>query len=102
VTASVNRLGDKRISEIIPGRFGSANSMNKLELRHKKIEHLDSDVLNGGLNLKYIYLGYNKLQYLHPDTFLGLPNLQHVYSYSNRDLHIPTDRNFINSLSSSY
>jgi len=54
------------------------------------------------VNLKRINLGWNKLQYLHPDTFLELPNLQELSLYKNSGLQIPTDRNFINSLSLSH
>ena len=59
-------------------------------------------MFSGFVKIVYIILGRNKLQYLHPDTFLALPKLQYLYLHNNRSLQMPTDRNFINSLSLSH
>jgi len=90
-------LAGNSISEIIPGIFGCMNILEHLELRQNRLEHLDTGVFSGLFNLKYIDLSTNGFKYLHPDTFLVSPNLQNLNLDSNRGLHVPTDRNFINS-----
>jgi len=114
------------ISEIIPGTFENLVSLedltlsrNKIEhvegdsfsglfkltfidLSENKIEHVDRDTFSGLFKLTSIDLNENKLQYLHPDTFLSLPNLQGLYLKNNPGLHIPSDRNFIKTLSLSH
>jgi len=92
-------IGQNEISEIIPGTFQNIISLTVLDLKSNRIEHLDRNVFSGLFKLKYIYLSQNKLQFLHPDTFSGLPKLKHLYLNNNPGLHIPTDSNFIKSLS---
>jgi Leucine-rich repeat (LRR) protein len=93
---------NNELSGIIPGTFESMSSLEILDLRSNKLEYLDSHVFSGLVKLKYIFLDENKLQYLHPDTFLGLPNLRNLTLYTNPDLQIPTDSNFIKSHSLSH
>ena len=95
-------MWDNKISDILPGTFENMKSLEYLDLNRNKIENLDSAVFSGLFNLKYIRLSANKLQYLHPDTFLGLPNTKDLYLEKSGSLQIPTDRNFINSHSSSF
>jgi Leucine-rich repeat (LRR) protein len=64
--------------------------LEMLGLDHNIIEHLESDVFNGLVNLNVIILQGNKLQYLHPDTFLGLSVFQ--------GLQMPTDPSLANSI----
>jgi Leucine-rich repeat (LRR) protein len=73
------------------------NNLKFLSLVYNRLEHLDSDVISGLVNLERIYLEGNKLKYLRPDTFWGLPNIQHAILGKNPGLQILTDRNFINS-----
>jgi Leucine-rich repeat (LRR) protein len=92
-------LTRNQISEIMPGKFETFSNLEYLHLDYNKIEVLGSDVLNWFVKLIFIDLQGNKLQNLHPHTFTKLPNLQHLYLSENADLQIPTDRQFINSLS---
>ena len=94
-------IGNK-ISELIPGTFENLNSLEYLGLSDNNLQHLDSAMFSGLINLKRILLSVNKLQFIHPDTFLGSPNLRRLYLRSNPTLQIPTDHNFINSLSLSH
>jgi hypothetical protein len=91
-----------KISEIIPGTFENMISLDHLNLMYNRIEYLNSDVFSGLVNLKYIDLRGNQLQCLPPDMFLGLPNLERLILNSNPTLQVPTDRNFINSLTLSH
>jgi Leucine-rich repeat (LRR) protein len=54
-------LGNE-LSEIKPGTFEKMSSLQRLDLSHNIIEHLQSDVFNGLGNLKFIGLQGNKLQ----------------------------------------
>jgi hypothetical protein len=85
------------ISEIIPGTFQEMSRLEYLDLQDNRIEHLEVGVFSGLINLKSIILKENKLQYLNPGLFVGLPNLEYLDLALNPDLHIPTDRHFINS-----
>jgi len=87
-------LKDNEISDIIPGTF-EISFLEYLDLGNNKIEHLESNVFSGLVNLKYMNLEFNKLQYLHPETFVGLPNIQILILSHNYGLQIPTDRHFI-------
>jgi hypothetical protein len=73
------------------------SSLEFLGLGNNRIEHLESEVFYGLINLRYIDLQGNELRYLHPDTSVGLPNLQTLFLSNNFGLQIPTDRHFINS-----
>jgi hypothetical protein len=46
VRASVNGMGGNRISEMIMGTVESVSNVKRLDLRHNRLQHLDSDVLN--------------------------------------------------------
>jgi Leucine-rich repeat (LRR) protein len=87
------------ITEIITGTFEKIGLLEYLKLEYNKIENLGSEVFSGLTNLIYIYihLDGNKLQYLHQDTFVGLPKLKTLYFSNISGLHLPTDRNLINS-----
>jgi len=92
-------LGSNEITEITPDTCEKIRHLEHLSLEYNMIENLEIDVFCGLVNLKYIYLYRNNLQYLHPDTFVNLPNLQSLFLSENSGLQIPTDRQFINSLS---
>jgi tachykinin-like receptor len=77
-------------------------SLEILILRGNRIEHVDRDMFNGLFVLEYLDLSENKLQYLHPETFVRLYNVEKLYFNNNPDIKIPTDRNFIKSLSLSH
>ena len=87
------------VSEIIPGTFENMINLEYLQLVDNKIKHVDRDMFSGLFTLKYIYLSKNQLQYLHPDAFVRLQNLKMLYLNNNPDIQIPTERNFIKSLS---
>ena len=42
------------ISELVTGTFENMSNLEHLELEHNRLEHLDSDVFSGLVNLKYI------------------------------------------------
>jgi Leucine-rich repeat (LRR) protein len=71
-------------------------------LGYNKIDQLGGNTFRGLINLEYIGLQGNRLQNLHPDTFVDLPKLQGLDLAENIGLQLPTDRNFINSLSVKY
>ena len=74
-------------------------SLEHLDLRYSKIEHVDSVLFSRLFYLKYLVLSANKLQYVHQHTFLGSPNIERLCLENNFALQIPTDRHFINSRS---
>jgi Leucine-rich repeat (LRR) protein len=41
------------ISAIIPGTFQNMSNLERLYLGYNRLEHLDSDVFNGLVNLKH-------------------------------------------------
>jgi insulin-like growth factor-binding protein complex acid labile subunit len=92
-------LQSNEIIDITPGICEKISYLEYLNLENNKIEHLESDVFCGFVNLKYINLQGNKLQYLNPDTFEGLQSFQSLFLSKNSGLQLPTDSNFINSLS---
>jgi hypothetical protein len=91
------QMGYNKIRKIIPGTFENLSKLEELHLGYNRIEHIDSDVFTGLVKLNRIYLEGNKLRYLHQDIFVGLPNIKHISLHNNPNLHIPTDRSFINS-----
>ena len=99
---TVLSIWSNEISEIIPGTFENMKNLEYLSLDGNRFEYFHSDVFRGLDNLNYMDLSENKLQYLHPDTFLLLPKLQQLMLGKNWALRVPTDRNFINSLSLSH
>ena len=68
-----------------------------LYLQVNKLQHVDSDVFSGLVNLKAIYLEGNEILYLHPHRFLGLPIFQELYLGFNSGLQVPIDSNLIKS-----
>jgi Leucine-rich repeat (LRR) protein len=92
-------LEKNKINEILPEPIASNSLLNHLDLDDNKTENFGKDVFFGMFNLRVIYLKGNKLQFLNLEKFLGLPNLQSLYLSSNRGLQVPTNRQFINSLS---
>jgi hypothetical protein len=93
---------DNEISEIIPGTFKDLLNLEFIALWNNTLKHVESAVFSGLINLKYIFLPFNQIHYLNSHTFLRLPNLQHLYFGINPTLQIPTDSNFINSVSLSH
>jgi len=63
-----------RLREITPRIFEKMNRMEYLVLVDNFIEHLEVDLLDGLINLKYFNL-INKLQAVHPDVFLELTKI---------------------------
>jgi hypothetical protein len=68
------KLNSNGINEIIPGTMEKISCLEFLHLVNNGIEHLESDIFSGWVNLIYINLARNKLQFLNPDTFIGLLN----------------------------
>jgi hypothetical protein len=46
-------IADKVIREILPGTFENMNSLEWAVLKYNGLDHLDSDVFSGLVNLKY-------------------------------------------------
>ena len=70
------------IREIIPQTSEMIKSLDYLDLRNNRTEHLEINVFAGLVKLKHTDLEGNKLKYVHPDTFLGLHNLIYLCSVS--------------------
>jgi hypothetical protein len=87
------------LSEVIPGIFENTISLENIDLHNNRIEHVDRNLFSGLFKLKHLDLSQNKLLYFHPDTILMLPNIETLNLGENHGLKIPTDRNFINSIS---
>jgi Leucine-rich repeat (LRR) protein len=69
----------------------NVGNLELLGLVNNGLEHLDSGVISGLVNLNYVHFEGNKLQNLQPDMFLGLPNIKGIF-IQYPTLQTPTDR----------
>jgi len=71
-------------------------NQEKIELRYRSIEEIDTNTFNGLANLKKIIFSSNQIKEIHPNTFNGLANLEWIIFRKNQIKEI--DLNTFNGL----
>jgi hypothetical protein len=88
-------LANNRIQSLEPGLFIDLTNLNYISLESNMIQQLQEDVFLGLTKLRNLWLSENEISYLHPATFKHMNKLGLISLDSNKNLHVPTDKPFL-------